>query len=100
MPQCVGSLVVCFVRVLHTRISGQGERGYASSVKQRGIMSDREFLIWLHGRLVSQYGVPEGVDYLHRLRSIIRATPADQTNRGTSVSGIVELRLLMKGDES
>jgi len=38
-------------------------------------MEDREFLIWLHQRLEVKHGENEGVDYMHKLRAIIRGTP-------------------------
>ena len=41
-------------------------------------MNDRAFLIWLHQRLVKQHRENECVDYMHKLRAIIIATPADQ----------------------
>ncbi len=37
-------------------------------------MEDREFLMWLHSRLTAVHGEEETVDYMHKLRAIIRAT--------------------------
>jgi hypothetical protein len=50
-------------------------------------MSDRDFLMWIHERLVN-HGESETVDYMHKLRSIIKATPADKytPNIGTKNS--------------
>lgn len=41
-------------------------------------MNDREFLIWLHARLEHKHGENPQVDYMHKLRAIIRATPIDK----------------------
>jgi hypothetical protein len=51
-------------------------------------MKDREFLIWLHGRLEKVHGENDCYDYMHKLRAIIRATPKDQVtpNMGTGNS--------------
>lgn len=46
-------------------------------------MSDREFLIWLHARLTDVHGEWQLVDYMHRLRAIIAATPSDRSSPGT-----------------
>lgn len=43
-----------------------------------GFMTDREFLMWIHERLEHAHGEDKLVDYMHRLRSIIRATPEDR----------------------
>jgi len=42
------------------------------------ILTDREFLIWIHERLVNQYGESPYMDYMHKLRAIIITIPADQ----------------------
>jgi hypothetical protein len=41
-------------------------------------MKDREFLIWIHERLEHVHNESTFVDYMHKLRSIITATPEDQ----------------------
>jgi len=41
-------------------------------------MKDKEFLIWLHERLMNVHGEDIYVDYMHKLRAIISATPDDQ----------------------
>lgn len=41
-------------------------------------MKDREFLMWLHERLEHVHGENDLLDYMHRLRAIIRATPEEQ----------------------
>jgi hypothetical protein len=41
-------------------------------------MKDREFLIWIHARLSKVHGESECMDYMHRLRSMIKRTPKDQ----------------------
>lgn len=49
-------------------------------------MTDREFLIWLHQRLVHQHKESKYVDYMHFLRDIIYATPKDRRSRGEVVT--------------
>lgn len=34
-------------------------------------MDDKQFLMWIHDRLVNVHGENELFDYMHRLRSII-----------------------------
>ena len=34
-------------------------------------MKDRDFLIWIHKRLVHIHNEDESVDYMHRLRQVI-----------------------------
>lgn len=41
-------------------------------------MPDRDFLIWLHERLVKVHGENESYDYMHKLRCIISDTPPDK----------------------
>ena len=41
-------------------------------------MNDREFLIWLHERLTDKHNESPLVDYMHKLRAIIKATPKDK----------------------
>jgi hypothetical protein len=41
-------------------------------------VKDREALIWLHERLVRVHGESPLFDYMHKLRAIILATPAQQ----------------------
>lgn len=48
-------------------------------------MNDREFLMWLHERLEHVYNEKPMMDYMHKLRAIIRSTPKDNwsANCGT-----------------
>lgn len=58
-------------------------------------MTDREFLMWLHERLEKVHGVSPLVDYMHRLRQIVFATPA--TGKSTwapTTSDLEDLRSL------
>lgn len=41
-------------------------------------MNDKQFLIWLHERLVRVHSESLYIDYMHKLRAIIDATPRDQ----------------------
>lgn len=49
-------------------------------------MTDREFLIWLHQRLVRVHGESKFVDYMHFLRDIINTTPPDKRSKGEVVT--------------
>lgn len=41
-------------------------------------MTDREFLMWIHERLEHINGDKPLMGFMHTLRAIIRATPADR----------------------
>jgi len=41
-------------------------------------MNDREFLIWIHCRLTDVYGESPLIDWLHKLRAIIKHTPPEK----------------------
>lgn len=41
-------------------------------------MSDKEFLQWIHDRLVLVHGENERIDYMWKLRSIISSTQIDK----------------------
>lgn len=43
-------------------------------------MKDREFLVWLHARLTDVHGESPTMDYMHKLRAIIKSTPADKVS--------------------
>lgn len=47
-------------------------------------MKDREFLMWIHERLELVHGDSPLVDYMHKLRAIIRNTPKDKETPNTS----------------
>ena len=53
-------------------------------------MNDRDFLVWLHGRLQFVHGEDPTVDYMHKLRAIIRDTPLDQYSPNTSTGNSIE----------
>ena len=56
-------------------------------------MNDREFLMWIHERLEHVHKENSLVDYMHKLRCIIRATPADQrTPNVNSHNSLEELK--------
>lgn len=46
--------------------------------------TDREVLMWLHNRLVIRGGESECVDFVRRLRCIIKATSPTKTSRKTN----------------
>ncbi len=54
-------------------------------------MTDRDFLIWLHQRLVLVHGESELLDYMWKLRAIIEATPRDRNTPNCGVSYIEAL---------
>ena len=43
-------------------------------------MTDRDFLIWIHERLVKVYNEDPLLDYMHRLRGIIYNAPTKRTS--------------------
>lgn len=54
-------------------------------------MKDREYLMWLHERLEHVHGESPLVDYMHKLRAIIRATPEKrETPNCDSCNGLEE----------
>jgi len=48
------------------------------------VMKDRDFLKWIHARLVDVHGENECFDYMHKLRSIITATDKEQETANSS----------------
>ena len=56
-------------------------------------MRDRDFLIWIHRRLES-HGESDLLDYMHKLRAIIRATPIDRAtpncNSCNSIDSLIQ----------
>lgn len=42
-------------------------------------MNDKQFLTWIHERLVHVYHEDNHIDYMWKLRAIIQTTPEDQT---------------------
>jgi hypothetical protein len=64
-----------------------------TEVHRRIQMKDREFLIWLHERLQYVHKESPLNDYMHKLRTIIRATPKDQdTPNINSYNSLKELK--------
>jgi len=49
-------------------------------------MKDREFLWWIHNRLITVHGENENYDYMHKFRSVIWTVPAEQ--KTPNVSGL------------
>jgi len=49
-------------------------------------MKDREFLIWIHERLQHVHKESALVDYMHKLRAIIRDYPKDKETINTGQS--------------
>ena len=62
-------------------------------------MDDRTLLIFLHQRFSNVYHENECVDYLHRLRDIVIATPKGRKAPRETCSGAKELEeILLKKD--
>ena len=55
--------------------------------------TDREFLAWIHQRLVCIHGENPNYDYMYKLRAIIMATPSDQEtpNMGNHLQAVEDL---------
>lgn len=49
-------------------------------------MHDKEFLQWIHDRLQHMHGENENMDYMHKLRAIIKATDPAQLTPNVSSS--------------
>ena len=56
-------------------------------------MKDRDFLIWIHSRLTEKHNENPLVDYMYKLRAIIRSTGKDKTtpnmNSGNSLDDLI-----------
>ena len=55
-------------------------------------MKNREFLMWLHERLVHVHGENEMYDYMHKLRTIIADTPAWKETQNVAQPKLEELK--------
>jgi hypothetical protein len=62
-------------------------------------MKDRDFLCWLHARLAGIHGEWELVDYMHKLRCIVAATPGSQVtpNDGRGGNSQADLEKIISG---
>lgn len=53
-------------------------------------MKDKDFLAWMHARMEFIHKEPATMDYMHKLRAIINATPENQEtpvqNTGNSLN--------------
>jgi len=63
-------------------------------------MTDREFLIWIHQRLINVHGEDPLVDYMGKLRCIIAKTPGNKTtpNDGAGGNNIEDLTRRLEED--
>ncbi len=57
-------------------------------------MKDREYLIWLHRRLNNVFKEGENMDYMHKLRALIKATPKDRVTSNIGSHNNLESLLL------
>ena len=55
-------------------------------------MNDRDFLIWLHERLVNIHGENDCYGFMHRLRNIIANTPAAQKSPAVVSNSLTDLK--------
>lgn len=55
-------------------------------------MKDREFLKWIHARLIEVHGENENVDYMWKLRSIISATDKELKTPNTTMTSYKDLK--------
>lgn len=46
-------------------------------------MYDRDFLMWIHERLEHVYGERPTMDYMHKLRAVIKGTPSKKETPAT-----------------
>lgn len=47
-------------------------------------MNDKEFLKWLHNRLVNVYHIDHDLDYMHKFRAIINDYPNEKITSSIS----------------
>ncbi len=59
-------------------------------------MRDRDFLLWIHDRLVIQHKDNELSDYMHKLRSIIWAMDPEQDSPPSPFNSADEMRGALK----
>jgi hypothetical protein len=50
--------------------------------------TDKEFLQWIHDRLINVHGENEHFDYMHKLRAVIDRTPPDQSYKPIPIVNI------------
>lgn len=53
-------------------------------------MTDKQFLTWIHERLVHEHNENRNMDYMWKLRSIIEALEDDQTTANTTNKAYLE----------
>ena len=53
-------------------------------------MKDREFLIWIHERLVYVHGDSPYIDFMHKLRNIIISYPKDKETPNIACANSLE----------
>lgn len=53
-------------------------------------MNDREFLIWIHEKLEDVHGEKPTLDYMHKLRAIIKNTPKNKVTPNISTFNSID----------
>ena len=53
-------------------------------------MKDRDFLIWIHERLSKVHGEKDTVDYMHKLRAIIKSIDPDKATPNCGTGNCIE----------
>lgn len=62
-------------------------------------MKDRDFLIWLHRRLTEVHGESEIVDYMHKLRAIIKSTDKNKVTPNSGTGNSLDAMLKEIGED-
>jgi len=60
------------------------------------MLSDREFLMWIHERLEHVHGDSGLLDYMHKLRAIIAATSAEQNSASSGTNSLEQLKKMLE----
>ncbi len=63
-------------------------------------MKDRDFLIWIHERLEHVHKENPRIDYMHKLRAIIRSYPSQEDTPNTiGGNSLEELKVKLAEDD-
>jgi hypothetical protein len=62
-------------------------------------MRDKDFLRWIHERLIHVHGENENVDYLMKLRSIVESTDAEKVTPNMGAPTVSDLSILRSMSE-
>lgn len=62
-------------------------------------MKDKDFLIWIHNRIKNVYGESPNVDFLYKLRAVIREVPKEKETPSANCPRIGGCLISMGGDD-